>query len=273
MAWITVAIKAASAIAGAVGSRKSRKSAEKQAAAQQQLAEKAAGANPWYNARNNFDTEGYLRANPDVRAAMEFRAADPDQPSAQWGADYTPYAHYRQFGQAEGRDAGQPPGWDPASPRTGAEGAGEALTSAIGMPFAPFDEDLENDPQYLLAQKAAAATSSTQPGGYSAMAASTAAMQTYGERRGQHQNLLALQNDRIRALSQPAGAGFNPVGGYQVAGNLQQNAAQLISQGQASGQYGVNQASQVAGAVLPWLQDWLKNRGLGNPDWNPEFPI
>ena len=77
------------------------------------------------------------------------------------------------------------------------------------------------------------------------------------------------QNQRIQALSQPAGAGFNPVGGYQVAGNLQQSAARLESQGLASQQYGLD---QVAGAVLPWLQGWMKNRGLGNPDWEAEMP-
>ena len=49
--------------------------------------------------QSNFDSEGYLNANPDVRAEME---------SAGWAdRGYTPWDHYQENGQFEGRDLGQ----------------------------------------------------------------------------------------------------------------------------------------------------------------------
>lgn len=130
----------------------------------------------------------------------------------------------------------------------GAKGAGIALTEAIG---ADVGLDLEQDPGYILAQRAAAATSSTQPGGYSAQAASNAAYGTYNQR-------VANQNNRIAVLSTPAGAGFNPMAAYNTAGNLMGGANQLAGQSLASIGYGINQA-----ANLPWMQKYFLNQGWG----------
>ena len=119
----------------------------------------------------------------------------------------------------------------------GAQNAGNKLTAAINADFA-------NDPGYALAQKAAAATSSTQPGGYSAMAASNSA--------------LMYQNDRIRALTTPSGAGFSPATGAANAYNMMGSANQLASQGLGSLGYGAAQAT----GQLPWMQNYLIQNNL-----------
>lgn len=87
--------------------------------------------------------------------------------------------------------------------------------------------DMSTDPGFLLAQLGAARTSAQQPGGYSAQAASNAALQ--------------FQNQRIQALSGPAGVGFNPAAGYQTAMGGSQAAAGQASASQGSMGFGLGQ--------------------------------
>lgn len=131
-------------------------------------------------------------------------------------------------------------GSSPWATGTGITNAGAALTAAINGDFA-------NDPGFALAQRAAAATSSTQPGGYSAQAAANAA--------------LMYQNNRIQALSGPAGVGFNPANGYNTALTGAGAANSLYGQGLANISYGVNQALGGTG-MPPWLTQWLIQNGL-----------
>lgn len=119
--------------------------------------------------------------------------------------------------------------------------AGDALKTAISG-------DLSNDPGFLLAQQAAARTSSTQPGGYAAKAASDAALQ--------------FQNQRIAALSGPAGTGFAPGTGYQTAVQGTASGNQLASQSLGSIGFGVNQATGGSPSMPPWLQQYLIQNGM-----------
>ncbi len=115
--------------------------------------------------------------------------------------------------------------------------AGEELKRAISG-------DLSNDPGFKLAQQAAARASSQQPGG---MAASAAAMAA-----------LKYQNDRIAALSGPAGVGFNPGQGYSTALTGTGAASNLASSSLGSIGYG-GTSSQMP----PWLQQFLIKQGMG----------
>ena len=124
----------------------------------------------------------------------------------------------------------------------GMAGAGSALTNAIQGNFA-------NDPGFALAQRAAAATSSQQPGGFAAQAAAQAALQ--------------YQNQRIQALSGPAGTQFSPAQGYATAGQINQGANSLASQSLGSIGYGVGTMTG-QNQMPPWLQRYLIQSGLGN---------
>lgn len=115
--------------------------------------------------------------------------------------------------------------------------AGEELKRAISG-------DLSNDPGFKLAQQAAARASSQQPGG---MAASAAAMAA-----------LKYQNDRIAALSGPAGVGFNPGQGYSTALTGTGTASNLASSSLGSIGYGVTSSQ-----MPPWLQQFLIKQGMG----------
>jgi hypothetical protein len=133
-------------------------------------------------------------------------------------------------------------GSSPWASSGGMAGAGSALTGAIQGNFT-------NDPGFALAQRAAAATSSTQPGGYAAKAAADAALQ--------------FQNQRIQALSGPAGTGFSPAQGFQTAlGGMAQGNA-LASSSLGSIGFGINQATGGTSAQMPpWLQQYLIQNGL-----------
>lgn len=115
--------------------------------------------------------------------------------------------------------------------------AGEELKRAISG-------DLSNDPGFKLAQQAAARASSQQPGG---MASSAAAMAA-----------LKYQNDRIAALSGPAGVGFNPGAGYQTAASGFPAASSLASSSLASIGFGTTSSQ-----MPPWLQQFLIKNGMG----------
>lgn len=104
--------------------------------------------------------------------------------------------------------------------------------------------DLANDPGFKLAQQAAARATSQQPGGMSASAAALAA--------------LKYQNDRIGALSGPAGVGFNPASGYSTALQGQGAASSLASSSLGSIGYGATSSS-----MPPWLQQYLIKQGMG----------
>lgn len=115
--------------------------------------------------------------------------------------------------------------------------AGEELKRAISG-------DLSGDPGFKLAQQAAARASSQQPGG---MAASAAAMAA-----------LKYQNDRIGALSGPAGVGFNPAAGYQTGLAGQGAANSLASSSLGSIGFGTTSSD-----MPPWLQQFLIKNGMG----------
>ena len=126
-------------------------------------------------------------------------------------------------------------GSSPWASSGGMAGAGSALTNAIQGDFA-------NDPGFALAQRAAAATSSTQPGGFAAQAAANAALQ--------------YQNQRIQALSGPAGTQFSPAQGYATAGQINQGANSLASSSLGSIGYGVGTMTG-QNQMPPWLQNWF----------------
>ena len=132
-------------------------------------------------------------------------------------------------------------GSSPWTASGGAAGAGTALTNAINGNFA-------GDPGFALAQRAAAAQSSQQPGGFAAKAAADAALQ--------------YQNQRIQTLSAPAGVGFSPAAGYSTA--VQGTAAgnQLASSSLGSIGYGAATATG-SNAMAPWLQQYLIQNGMG----------
>ena len=117
----------------------------------------------------------------------------------------------------------------------GMAGAGSALTNVIQGNFT-------NDPGFMAAQRAAAATSSTQPGGFAAQAAANAALQ--------------YQNQRIQALSGPAGTQFSPAQGYATAGQINQGANSLASSSLGSIGYGVGTMTG-QNQMPPWLQNWF----------------
>lgn len=104
--------------------------------------------------------------------------------------------------------------------------------------------DLSNDPGFKLAQQAAARASSQQPGGMAASAAAKAALQ--------------YQNERIQALSNPAGVGFNPANGYTSALQGNQNANSRASSSLGSIGYGATSSEMPA-----WFQQFLIKQGMG----------
>ena len=130
-------------------------------------------------------------------------------------------------------------GSSPWTTSGGAAGAGAALTNVI-------NGDFTNDAGFKAAQMTAARTSSQQPGGYAASAAAQAA--------------LNYQNDRIQALSGPAGVGFNPAAGYQTALSGETSANSLASSSLGSIAFGATGAGQ---QTPPWLQAYLIQNGLG----------
>ena len=117
--------------------------------------------------------------------------------------------------------------------------AGDALKNVISG-------NLENDPGYKLAMLGAARTSAQQPGGFAASAAANAA--------------LRFQNERIQALSAPAGVGFNPGAGYQTAMTGFGSANDLLSKSLGSIGFGLTGESQ---GMPPWLQQYLLKNGMG----------
>ena len=130
-------------------------------------------------------------------------------------------------------------GSSPWTSSGGAAGAGTELTRVI-------QGDFTNDPGFKAAQLAASRTSSQQPGGFAAQAAAQAA--------------LKYQNDRIQALSQPAGVGFSPASGYQIAQAGNASADTLASQSLGSIGYGVRGTQPIP----PWLQQYFIANGMGN---------
>ena len=130
-------------------------------------------------------------------------------------------------------------GSSPWTASGGAANAGSALTNVINGNFA-------NDPGFNQAQLAAARASSQQPGGFAASAAANAA--------------LKYQNDRIAALSGPAGVGFSPAAGYQNALGGMVDANKMT--GQALGEIGFG-ASGAGQSMPPWLQNYLIQNGMG----------
>lgn len=121
------------------------------------------------------------------------------------------------------------------TPGSGQQVAGDALKNVISG-------DFSNDAGFKLAQLSAARTSAQQPGGYSASAAANAAIK--------------YQNDRILALSAPAGVGYNPNASAATAGT---QAANTLA-GQSLGSIGFGLSG--AGAVSPQLQALLLKYGL-----------
>ncbi len=130
-------------------------------------------------------------------------------------------------------------GSSPWTTSGGAAGAGAALTNVI-------NGDFTNDAGFNAAQMAAARTSSQQPGGFAASSAAQAA--------------LKYQNDRIQALSAPAGVGFSPAAGYQTALSGTTSANNLASSSLGSMAFGATGAGQ---QTPPWLQAYLIQNGLG----------
>ncbi len=104
--------------------------------------------------------------------------------------------------------------------------------------------DLSQDPGFQLAQQAAARATAQQPGGMAASAASQAA--------------LRYQNERINALSGPAGVGFSPASGYQLGLGGTQAANSLASSSLGSIGFGAT-----PNQMPPWLQTYLLQNGLG----------
>jgi len=141
----------------------------------------------------------------------------------------------RQREEAQRAIAGSSP-WTSSG---GAAGAGTELTRVM-------QGDFTNDPGFKAAQLAASRTSSQQPGGFAAQAAAQAA--------------LKYQNDRIQALSQPAGVGFSPASGYQIAQAGNASANELASRSLGSIGYGVTGTQPMP----PWLQQYLVTNGMGN---------
>jgi len=129
-----------------------------------------------------------------------------------------------------------------SSPWTSSGGQAAAGTELTRV----MQGDFTNDPGFKAAQLAASRTSSQQPGGFAAQAAAQAA--------------LKYQNDRIQALSQPAGVGFSPASGYQIAQLGNASADTLASQSLGSIGYGVRGTQPMP----PWLQQWLIANGMGN---------
>lgn len=141
----------------------------------------------------------------------------------------------RQREEAQRAIAGSSP-WTSSG---GAAGAGTELTRVM-------QGDFTNDPGFKAAQLAASRTSSQQPGGFAAQAAAQAA--------------LKYQNDRIQALGAPAGVGFSPASGYQLAQAGNASADTLASQSLGSIGYGVRGTQPMP----PWLQQYLITNGMGN---------
>lgn len=130
-------------------------------------------------------------------------------------------------------------GSSPWTTSGGAAGAGAALTNVI-------NGDFTNDAGFTAAQMAAARTSAQQPGGFAAQAAAQAA--------------LKYQNDRIAALSGPAGVGFSPAAGYQTAVQGTASANYLASSSLGSIGFGLTGAGN---SMPPWLQQYLIQNGMG----------
>jgi len=129
-----------------------------------------------------------------------------------------------------------------SSPWTSSGGQAAAGTELTRV----MQGDFTNDPGFKAAQLAASRTSSQQPGGFAAQAAAQAA--------------LKYQNDRIQALSQPAGVGFSPASGYQTAQMGNASANELASRSLGSIGYGVTGTQPMP----PWLQQYLITNGMGN---------
>lgn len=144
----------------------------------------------------------------------------------------------KKLAQQAIQGAGSPWFTPSAALTPGAATAGQQLTSVI-------KGDFSKDAGYDLAQQAAARTASQQPGGFAASAAAMAA--------------LKYQNDRIAALSGPAGVGIAPGGGYQLALSGSSDANKLASSSLGSIAYGMtgNQAG-----IPPWLTSYLIANGI-----------
>jgi len=207
--------------------------------------------------RANFDAQAYLKANPDV-------AADPT-----WGAD--PYGHYQQFGQREGRAF---TGYD-MSNHGGGSGANDP---AFGSLLRPFDAQTFNqykDPGYdfqlqqgqMALQNSQAAGSGVLSGaalkglvGYNQGMASTA----YGNAFDRYR---ATQQDQFQRLSNVMGLGENAaVGtgntGAGLAGTIGNT---MMGGANASAAGAIGQANALSGAVGGIGQAYALNRLLGRP--------
>ena len=122
--------------------------------------------------------------------------------------------------------------------------------------------DFNGDAGYNLAQNSAARASSQQPGGMAAQSAALAA--------------LKYQNDRINALSSPAGVQFDPSTGYRnaIAANIAAN--DLGGQGLASKGFGNRTANSAIGDtavsfVDQLLKSWASS-GSGGGTSAPSLP-
>jgi len=150
---------------------------------------------------------------------------------------YGMYLANKQRQQAKAAIAGSAP-WTASG---GTAMAGDQLKSVISG-------DFTNDAGFKAAQQSAARASSQQPGGFAASAAAQAA--------------LRYQNERIGALGAPAGVGFSPASGYQIATQGTQAANQLASSSLGSIGYGATGSS--AGTQMPpWLQSYFIKNGMG----------
>lgn len=123
----------------------------------------------------------------------------------------------------------------------GQANAGAKLTGVI-------NGDLTNDPGYNLAQTAAARASAGLSGGMSTSAAANAAIN--------------YQNQRIAALSAPAGVNFNPAA--NTANELSGTNASNALANSSLGAIGAALTPSNAGTQMPpWLQQYMIQSGIG----------
>jgi len=149
---------------------------------------------------------------------------------------YGNYLANKQRQQARSAISGSAP-WTASG---GTAMAGDQLKRVIG-------DDFTGDAGFQAAQQSAARASSQQPGGFAASAAAQAA--------------LKYQNERIQTLGAPAGVGFSPASGYQIAVGGTGAANDLASRSLATIGYGM--AGGNAGTSMPpWLQQYLIQNGM-----------
>lgn len=266
MTWVAVGVGVAS-LAGAALSSNATSNAASTAANSANNAnqlqwnmfqQQQANQRPWINMGQGalgalgfgmglFDPQAYLAANPDV-AANPFFAANP-------------YQHYLQYGQAEGRNMGQP-------------GAG---FGALNTPFSATDWKADPGFAFRLQQGQQALERAGAAKGMTLSGAQLRGLTDYGQGMGSQEYQAAYnrytndQSNTFNRLSSLAGTGQqanNVMGqfGMQTANGMGQN---LMGAANMQGAAGIAGANAWGGALNNIGNGWMYYQLMGGLGGQP----